>query len=145
MLPLSASEAAGCLLLAWASASDLRTRTIPNACSLGGAVLAGLLSLAGGADPAPLAVVGTGVALFFGLAASMRPAALGAGDAKLAVLVAAMLGPPAVGALLLGLLAALAWAVAATAISLETRLCEVTMPLAPFLAAGAATTLAVAA
>ena len=103
------AEAATCLLLGWASASDLRTRTIPNACSVGGAVSMAAVSIFADADPVVLAWSVGLVAVFFGGAVVCRPRSLGAGDAKLAVLLAAAMGPLSVLALLLGLALALAW------------------------------------
>jgi leader peptidase (prepilin peptidase)/N-methyltransferase len=139
-----AGEAATCLLLGWACASDLRTRTIPNACSVGGAVLLAAASLWGGAQPLSVALAVAGAGVFFGGASLMRPDGLGAGDAKLAVLLAAALGAWAAAALIVGLLGALAWCLAARISRDGSGLRAMTVPLAPFLAAGAALTLALA-
>lgn len=139
-----AAEVATCLLLAWASACDLRTRTIPNACSVGGAVLTGLLGVLGGASFVGLVVSVGAVTAFFGAAVLWRPGSLGAGDAKLAVLVGAALGPGSVLALLLGLALALAWCLGASALSATGSWAGTTVPLAPFMAAGVAVTLALA-
>lgn len=144
METIGAAEVLTCLLLAWASASDLRTRTIPNACSLGGAVVVGAASLLGGAKPLALALAVAGVATFLGGAALVRPDGLGSGDAKLAVLLAAAMGGRVAGALVLGLLGGLAWCLGAWALGGHGRLGETTVPLAPFLAGGAALTLGLA-
>ena len=139
-----ATVAATCLLMAWATFSDLRTRTIPNACSMGGAVLMFAASVAAGVDV--IAFVGTvgGVAAVFGGVALRRPESFGAGDAKLAVLVAASMGPAAILAILFGLGLALAWCFVRSAWSAGRPLAGMAVPLAPFLAAGVAVTFALA-
>ena len=139
-----ATVAATCLLMAWASVSDLRTRTIPNACSMGGTALMFAASVAAGVDV--IALVGTvvGAAALFGGVALRRPESFGAGDAKLAVLVAASMGPAAVLAFVLGLGLALAWCVVLSASSAGRPLAGMAVPLAPFLAAGVAVTFALA-
>lgn len=144
-MPLQAiAIAATCGLMAWASASDLRTRTIPNACSVGGAAMMSVVSVLAGMDL--LALVGTvgTVAALFGGAAVLRPDSFGAGDAKLSVLVAAALGPAAVPSMVLGLALALAWCVAVSSASASRSLADMSVPLAPFLAVGVAVTVALA-
>ena len=77
------------------------------------------------------------------LLAVLQPAALGMGDVKQALLIALALGAAAESALLLGL--ALAATVAAILVVHRGRPALTTaMPLAPFLAAGAAIALALA-
>ncbi|MFM9022739.1 MAG: prepilin peptidase [Solirubrobacterales bacterium] len=144
METIGAGEALTCLLLGWACASDLRTRMIPNACSVGGAIVVGTASLVSGAEPLALALAVVAVAVFLGGAALVRPDGLGAGDAKLAVLLAAAMGSRVAPALLLGLLGALAGCLGAWAVRGRGRLGETTVPLAPFLAGGAALTLGLA-
>lgn len=90
-----------------------------------------------------LGTVGGATALF-GCFAFRRPESLGAGDAKLAVLVAAAMGPVAILAILIGLGLALAWCVVLSASSAGRPLAGMAVPLAPFLAAGVAVTLALA-
>lgn len=124
--------------LAWASASDLRSRIIPNGSSLGGTVaVAALLAAAGGAVASHLAW-GAGLVALLALAGAMRPGSLGGGDVKLAGLLGVALGPGASFALAIGFGAALAWALAGTVgrggVSLRGR----TVPLGPWLALGAA-------
>ncbi len=139
-----AAVAVTCLLMAWASASDLRTRTIPNACSVGGAALMFAVSIFAGIDVTVLVVAVGATAALFGGAALRRPGSFGAGDAKLAVLVAAAMGPPAVVAIVLGLGLALAWCVVLSASGATRSLAGMSVPLAPFLAVGVAVALALA-
>ena len=73
-----------------------------------------------------------------------RPESFGAGDAKLAVLVAASMGPAAVLAFVFGLGLALAWCVVLSASSAGRPLAGMAVPLAPFIAAGVAVTFALA-
>ena len=144
METITALEAVTCLLLGWASASDLRTRRIPNACSVGGAAVVGAASVGSGAQPLPLLLAVGATAAFFGTASLLRPGGLGAGDAKLAVLIAAGLGGAALPALVLGLLGATCWCLGAWALNGRRPLRGMTVALAPFLAGGAAATIALA-
>lgn len=140
----TAAVTALCLLMAWASACDLRTRTIPNACSVGGAALMSAMSIASGNGLIGLVGAVGAVTALFGSAALRRPDAFGAGDAKLTVLVAAALGPAAFLAIVLGLGLALAWCVVLSALGATRQLPGMAVPLAPFLATGVAMTVALA-
>ncbi len=102
------------------------------------------VSIFADAEPVVLAWSVGLVAVFFGAAVVCRPRSLGAGDAKLAVLLAAAMGPLSVLALLLGLALALAWCLAVSAVSAGGPLRQLAVPLAPFLAVGAAATLGLA-
>ena len=102
------------------------------------------VSLRDGAEPVEVAIAMAGAGAFFGSASLVRPDGLGAGDAKLAVLLAAAMGGRVVAALVLGLLGALAWCLLAWASRRRGRLAERTVPLAPFLAGSAALTLGLA-
>lgn len=124
--------------LAWASASDLRSRVIPNASSLGGTVAVALmLASAGGAVLGHLAW-GAGLVALLAFAGAMRPGSLGGGDVKLAGLLGVALGPGAIVALTIGLAGALGWALAGALGRRGVSLRERTLPLAPWLALGAA-------
>jgi leader peptidase (prepilin peptidase)/N-methyltransferase len=122
------------------TAIDLREHRIPNRIVLPAtvacAVLAGPETLRH--SLAALALVAVLLAL-----AIVQPAALGMGDVKQALLIALALGATALPALLLGL-------VFAAAVGAILVLCRgrpaltTTMPLAPFLATGAAIALALA-
>lgn len=135
-LALARLTVAGAALAA-AALVDLRERRIPNRI-----VLPAVLVCACLAGPAMLrlgllALVVVGVLLALAL---LRPAALGMGDVKLALLVAVALGAAATPALLVGLaLAALA------GLSLALRrgrsALQSAIPLAPFLTVAAAISL----
>lgn len=131
----------GCLslLLAWATASDLRTRRIPNACSVGGAVL--FVAVATPlAEPSPGGRLACALLLFGVLAALalLRPGSLGMGDAKLAGLIGAAVGPAAFAAILLATLGALAVLAPAALRAGPGGLRGTTVALAPHLALGTA-------
>jgi len=122
------------------TAIDLREHRIPNRIVLPAATICAVL-----AGPATLrhslpAVALVGVLL---LLAFLQPTALGMGDVKQALLIALALGAAAESALLLGLLLAAAVG-AVLAIRRGRRALTEAMPLAPFLAAGAAVALALA-
>lgn len=136
-----ASPPAVCLLialLAWAAASDLRSRTIPNACTVGGAMALGAVSLAGGAGPLALAGALAMVCVPMAVASLLRPGALGGGDVKLAALPALALGPAGLAALLLAFASAVAWTVAGNPRRPLTAIRSAVVPLAPFVAFGSA-------
>lgn len=122
------------------TAIDLREHRIPNRIVLPAATTCAAL-----AGPATLrhslpAVALVGVLL---LLAFLQPTALGMGDVKQALLIALALGAAAESALLLGL--GFAAAVAGIVVVRRGRSALTTaMPLAPFLAAGAAIALALA-
>ena len=117
-----------------AAATDIAERRIPNRVVLPAAVACGALTLVGG--------VGTSVlwglalpALFLGLSLA-RPAALGMGDVKLALLIVLGLDGHAPRALMLGV--ALAASVGVLLLILRGRTAwRRSLPLAPFLAIGA--------
>ena len=136
-----ASPPAVCLLialLAWAAASDLRTRTIPNGCTVGGAVVLGALSLAGGAGPVALAGALAMACVPMAVASLLRPGALGGGDVKLAALPALALGPAGLVALLLAFASAVAWTVAGNPRRPVAAIRGAVVPLAPVVAFGSA-------
>lgn len=133
----AASELLLCLLLGWASASDLRRRTIPNACTLAGSGAFAVLALTGGPDwPVKLA---SGFVAFGTLAtiALARPGSLGMGDAKLAGVISLALGPLAVAALSAGFLSALVSVAPAMARCRWQGVGELTVAMAPHLSLGA--------
>lgn len=113
---------------------DLRERRIPNRIVLPAAAVCALL-----AGPATLGKSVPALALVGGLLvlALVQPAALGMGDVKEALLIALALGSFAAPALLLGLALAAAAGIALTIRSGRAAL-GAALPLAPFLAAGAA-------
>lgn len=113
---------------------DLRERRIPNRIVLPAAVVCALL-----AGPAALRESVPALALVGGLLllAFLQPAALGMGDIKEALLIAVALGTLATPALLVGLaLAALAGLV--LTVRRGRAALGAALPLAPFLAVGAA-------
>lgn len=113
---------------------DLTERRIPNRIVLPAAAICAALTLAAGAPLSLLAGVVTVVLL---LIVSLRwPAALGMGDVKLALLLVLGLDGDALRALTLGLVLA---AIAGCALLLRRgrRVWRASLPLAPFLAAGA--------
>lgn len=135
-MPLPLTEMGLCLLLAWASACDLRTRTVPNACSVGGAAVMAGVSVVSGSPEAlmwmaaiagPLAIVSVA-----------RPAALGMGDVKVAALIAAAEGRVALLGLAIGFALALSWAARGLKEAAPGQLRGVTVALAPWLSLGAA-------
>jgi leader peptidase (prepilin peptidase) / N-methyltransferase len=126
--------------LAATAAIDLDEHRIPNRIVLPAAAVCALL-----AGPATLrhslAALALVVILF--VLALAQPAAFGMGDLKAALLIALALGAAAVSALVIGL--GLAAAVGAALILRHGRSAFATaLPLAPFLAAGAALALAFA-
>jgi leader peptidase (prepilin peptidase)/N-methyltransferase len=123
--------------LVWVAAIDLETRLLPNRIVLPatGVVLVASLLLGphGFAEHAVSALLAGG---FLFAAAAIRPGELGMGDAKLALLLGALLGTAVLGALVIGfsLVAAAGLVLLAThgRAGLKRHL-----PLGPFLAAGA--------
>ena len=121
--------------LAAAAAVDLAEHRIPNRLVLPAAVVCAALTLVSGAGFRPLAVGLALVALLLGVSLA-RPAALGMGDVKLALLISLGLDGYAPIALLLGLaLAALAGVLLLVARGREAW--RQALPLAPFLTVGA--------
>jgi leader peptidase (prepilin peptidase)/N-methyltransferase len=120
--------------LAAASFYDLTQRRIPNRIVLPAAAACGALTLAAGTPLSLLAGLATVLLL---LVVSLRwPAALGMGDVKLALLLVLGLDGSALRALALGLALA-----AFTGVALVVRqgraAWSASLPLAPFIAAGA--------
>jgi leader peptidase (prepilin peptidase)/N-methyltransferase len=121
--------------LATAAVVDLAEHRIPNQLVLPAAAACAALTLVEPPRLAPLASGLALVALLLGLSLA-RPAALGMGDVKLALLIAVGLDGHAPGALLLGVaLAALAGVLLLVARGREAW--QRALPLAPFLAVGA--------
>ena len=134
--PLALIRLAVCgTALAAAAAVDLAEHRIPNRLVLPATAACAVLTLA---EPHRLAQLATGlalIALLLGLSLA-RPAALGMGDVKLALLIAVGLDGHAPDALLLGLaLAALAGVLLLVARGREAW--RRALPLAPFLTVGA--------
>lgn len=121
--------------LAAAAAVDLAEHRIPNRLVLPAAAACTALTLASGTGFRPLAV-GLALVVFLLALSLARPAALGMGDVKLALLLAVSLDGRAPGALLLGFaLAALAGALLVALRGPDAW--RQALPLAPFLAVGA--------
>jgi leader peptidase (prepilin peptidase)/N-methyltransferase len=117
-----------------AAATDIAERRIPNRVVLPAAVACGALTLVGSAGTSVLWGLAL-PALFLGLSLA-RPAALGMGDVKLALLILLGLDGHAPRALMLGV--ALAASVGVLLLILRGRAAwRRSLPLAPFLAAGA--------
>ncbi|HZR92254.1 MAG TPA: prepilin peptidase [Gaiellaceae bacterium] len=117
-----------------AAATDVAERRVPNRVVLPAAVVCAALTLAGGAGAGLLSGLAI-AALFLGLSLA-RPAALGMGDVKLAVLVVLGLDGQAPRALVFGV----ALAACAGVLLLLSRggaAWRLSLPLAPFLATGA--------
>jgi leader peptidase (prepilin peptidase) / N-methyltransferase len=133
----SAVEAATAALLVWVAAIDVETRLLPDRLLLPatGLVLAAsaLLDRSALVEHAAWMILAGG---FFALAARLRPGDLGMGDAKLALLLGALLGREVLPALAIG-----SCLVAGAAIVLLARhgrpALKRHIPLGPFLAAGA--------
>lgn len=133
----SVVAAASAALLVWVAAIDLETRLLPNRIVLPGTALVLAASSALGwnafAEHALAALTAGG---FLFVAAAVRPGDLGMGDAKLALLLGALLGRTVLQALLIGFCL-----VAAAGLVLLARhgrpALRRQLPLGPFLAAGA--------
>ena len=120
--------------LAAASFYDLTQRRIPNRIVLPAATACAALTLATGA---PLSLVAGLATVLLLLVVSLRwPAALGMGDVKLALLLVLGLDGSALRALALGLALAALAGCALVAREGRTAL-RASLPLAPFIAAGA--------
>lgn len=140
----SVVAAATAAALVWVAAIDLETRLLPNRIVLPGTavVLAGTFVLGTHAFVEhTLAALAAGAFLF--AAAAIRPRDLGMGDAKLALLLGALLGSAVLDALLIGF--CLVAAAGLVLLALEGRpALKRHLPLGPFLAAGALATLLLA-
>jgi leader peptidase (prepilin peptidase)/N-methyltransferase len=128
-------------VLVWVAAIDVEVRLLPNRIVLpaAGLVLAAALAI----DPArfaehALCAIAAGGFLF--AAAAIRPRDLGMGDAKLALLLGALLGRSVLGALLVGF-CLVAAAGLVLLVSEGRPALKRHLPLGPFLAAGALATL----
>jgi leader peptidase (prepilin peptidase) / N-methyltransferase len=129
--------AAAAALLVWVAAIDLETRLLPNRLILPATVVvlaaSSLLGPSGFAEHALAALMAGGL-LF--VAAAVRPGDLGMGDAKLALLLGALLGRTVLEGLAIGFCL-----VAAAGLLLLARhgkpALKRHLPLGPFLAAGA--------
>ena len=131
---------------------DLRERRLPDPLTLGGAasVLALLLArsaLTGDAGPTVRGLLGaaamSGVLLAFHLAS---PRGMGFGDVKLGLLLGLVVGAHSLDLVLVALLlAGLLGAVGGLALMVRHRRRDVTLPFGPYLAAGAALALVLAA
>ena len=120
--------------LAAASFYDLTQRRIPNRIVLPGAAACAALTLAAGAPLSLLAGLATVLLLL--VVSLCSPAALGMGDVKLALLLVLGLDGSALRALALGLVLAALAGCALVARHGRTAL-RASLPLAPFIAAGA--------
>ncbi len=133
--------AATAAVLVWLAAIDLETKLLPNRIILPGTVLvlaASFLLGTGAFVEHLLSALVAGAFLF--AAAAVRPHDLGMGDAKLALLLGALLGT----AVLEGLLIAFCLVAAAGLVLLAVegkQALKRHLPLGPFLAAGALATL----
>jgi leader peptidase (prepilin peptidase)/N-methyltransferase len=118
------------------AAIDIRSRILPNRIVLPTTVV----TLAAQSLLAPdrmleWLVAAFGASLLLLIPALLRPGALGMGDVKLALLLGAALGRAVIPALMIGLVAAAAFA--AVLVLLQGRVAlRSTMPLGPFLAVG---------
>jgi leader peptidase (prepilin peptidase) / N-methyltransferase len=137
----SAVGAATAALLVWIATIDLETRLIPNRIVL---PASGILLCATAVLPGPDLLQHAGAALaaggFLFVAAALRPGDLGMGDAKLALLLGALLGSDVLRALAIGF--GLVAVAAAVLVARHGRAgLKRHLPLGPFLAAGAIVTL----
>jgi leader peptidase (prepilin peptidase)/N-methyltransferase len=123
--------------LAFISAVDVETRRIPNAVVLPAAAVAlATVAILHPDELATAAIAAVGAFLFFFIPGLISPKLIGAGDAKLALLIGAMLGGDVLTALLLATFAAGFVALAYVAIAGRQAL-KAAIPLGPFLAGGA--------
>jgi leader peptidase (prepilin peptidase) / N-methyltransferase len=134
-------EAAAAAVLVWLAAIDLETRLLPNRITLPatGVLLTASLALGPTAflEHALSALLAGG---FLFAAAAIRPGDLGMGDAKLALLLGALLGTAVLGALVIGFCLVAAAGLVLLGVDGRAALTR-HLPLGPFLAAGALTTL----
>jgi len=126
--------AAGCLVLAAVTVTDLERRIVPNRVVL--PALAAALIVQTLREPGVEWIVSAlGAGGFFLLAAILHPAGLGMGDVKLAAFLGAWLGRDVVVALFVGSLLAFVPAVVLLALK-GSAARKIGLPFAPFLAAG---------
>ncbi len=130
-------EAVTAAVLVWLAAIDLETRLLPNRITLPatGALLAASLAIGPAAflEHALSALLAGG---FLFAAAAIRPGDLGMGDAKLALLLGALLGTAVLTALVIGFSLVAAAGLVLLAVDGRPAL-KRQLPLGPFLAAGA--------
>jgi prepilin signal peptidase PulO-like enzyme (type II secretory pathway) len=124
-------------VLVWLSLIDLESHRLPNRILLPGTIVLAVLELAAdpGRFPSRLLAASAAFALFLVLALVYR-SGLGIGDAKLMLFLGLALGPNVIYALLLGSLAAAAFAVPVLARRGRAAR-KVVIPLGPFLSVGA--------
>ena len=123
--------------LAFISAVDVESRRIPNAVVLPAAAVAlGTVALLHTDELAIAALAAVGAFLFFFIPGLISAKLVGMGDAKLALLIGAMLGSDVLSALLLAAFAAGFAALLYVAI-VGRRALKADIPLGPFLAGGA--------
>lgn len=123
--------------LAFISAVDVESRRIPNAVVLpAAAVTLATVALLHTDELVAAAVAAVGAFLVFFIPGLISPRLVGMGDAKLALLIGAMLGSDALSALLIAAFAAGFVAVLYVAIA-GRRALKATIPFGPFLAGGA--------
>lgn len=123
--------------LAFISAVDVETRRIPNAVVLPAATIAlATVAILNTDQLVTAAIAAVGAFLFFFVPTLISSKLVGAGDAKLALLIGAMLGGDVLSALLLATFAAGFVALVYVVIA-GRRALKTTIPLGPFLAGGA--------
>lgn len=134
-------EAATAAVLVWLAAIDLETRLLPNRIVLPSAlVVTAASALLGPRAFAEHLLCALAAGVFLGVAAGLRPGDLGMGDAKLALLLGALLGTAVLTALVIGF--CLVAAVGLVLLARDGRpALKRTLPLGPFLAVGALATL----
>ena len=148
---MALADPAACLLaaslaatLAIVSASDLRTRLIPDRVLAASSIAA--IAIVAASAPETLAeraAMAAGAGGFLLAAAVIRPDGMGLGDVKLAAVLALYLGRAVVPAMLVALSTG-ALAGVALAARRGTAVRSMTIPFAPFLATGAAVALVAA-
>lgn len=134
-------EALTAAVLVWLAAIDLETRLLPNRITLPatGVLLAASLVL-GPTEFLEHALSALLAGGFLFAAAAIRPGDLGMGDAKLALLLGALLGTAVLGALVIGFCLVAAAGLVLLAVDGRAAL-KRHLPLGPFLVAGALATL----
>jgi leader peptidase (prepilin peptidase)/N-methyltransferase len=136
-LPILLAPVLAAVLFA-AAVHDVRTRTIPDALTGGGAVAVLLVRLAAGPATVPSSLLWAGLlAAGLGALALAAPDGMGLGDAKLAGVLGLALGPGALVALLVGCGATTAVGVAVALRDGIAAARRLTVPLAPYLGLGA--------
>ena len=142
--PWALVAAGAAVVLVWVAAIDLESRLLPNRIVLPAAAVVAAASLGlGQAAFAEHVLCALAAGGFLFAAAALRPGDLGMGDAKLALLLGALLGTAVLSALVIGF-----GLVAVAGLVLVARdgrsALKRQLPLGPFLAAGALATLLLA-